>query len=80
MEKRYSTFGLSKHSESFSNDPKIKDLVVIGQRSYEFLDWQVGTKHSLHFTEFWVQDLVKKVVVIMILMFIGISIFQVFIF
>ena len=35
------TFGLSKHSESFSNDPKIKDLVqFIGQRSYEFLDWQ----------------------------------------
>ena len=34
------TFGLSKHSESFSADPKVRDLVqFIGQRSYEFLDW-----------------------------------------
>ena len=57
------TFGLSKHSESFSNDPKIKDLVqFIGQRSYEFLDWQ-GFKlqnHSVHFTEFWVQECSAK--------------------
>ena len=29
------TFGLSKHSESFSNDPKVKELVqFIGERSY----------------------------------------------
>ena len=29
------------HSESFSQDPKAKELVeFIGQRSYEFLDWQ----------------------------------------
>ena len=57
------TFGLSKHSESFSNDPKIKDLVqFIGQRSYEFLDWQgfALQNHSLHFTEFWVQEFSEK--------------------
>ena len=57
------TFGLSKHSESFSNDPKVKDLVqFIGQRSYEFLDWQGFNlqNHSLHFTEFWVQEFSEK--------------------
>ena len=57
------TFGLSKHSESFSNDPKIKDLVqFIGQRSYEFLDWQGFDlkNHTLHFTEFWVQEFSEK--------------------
>ena len=56
-------FGLSKHSESFSNDPKAKDLVqFIGQRSYEFLDWCGVTlkDHSLHFTEFWVQEFSNK--------------------
>jgi uncharacterized protein (TIGR02466 family) len=57
------TFGLSKHSESFPNDPKVKDLVqFIGQRSYEFLDW-CGfdlKDHSLHFTEFWVQEFSEK--------------------
>ena len=57
------TFGLSKHSESFSNDPKVKDLVqFIGQRSYEFLDWQGFNlqNNSLHFTEFWVQEFSEK--------------------
>ena len=57
------TFGLSKHSESFSNDPKVKDLVqFIGQRSYEFLDWSGFNlqNHSLHFTEFWVQEFSEK--------------------
>jgi len=57
------TFGLSKHSESFSQDPKIKDLVqFIGQRSYEFLDWSGFDlrNHSLHFTEFWVQEFSEK--------------------
>ena len=57
------TFGLSKHSESFSQDPKAKDLVnFIGQRSYEFLDWQGFNlqNHSLHFTEFWVQEFSEK--------------------
>lgn len=57
------TFGLSKHSESFSQDPKAKDLVeFIGQRSYEFLDWQGFDlrNHSLHFTEFWVQEFSKR--------------------
>ena len=34
-------FGLSKHSDNFSDDPKIKNLIeFMGQRSYEFLDWQ----------------------------------------
>ena len=34
------TFGSSYHSESMSNNPKLKDLVQFaGQRSYEFLDW-----------------------------------------
>ena len=53
------TFGLSYHSESMYNDPKLKDLVqFIGQRSYEFLDWQGFDlkNYSLHFTEFWVQE------------------------
>ena len=57
------TFGLSYHSESFSNDPKAKDLVqFIGQRSYEFLDWSGFDlrNHSLHFTEFWVQEFSEK--------------------
>jgi len=57
------TFGLSKHSVNFSNDPKIKDLVnFMGQRSYEFLDWQGFNlkDHSLHFTEFWVQEFSEK--------------------
>jgi uncharacterized protein (TIGR02466 family) len=56
-------FGLSKHSESFSNDPKVKDLVeFIGQRSFEFLNWQGFNleSHSLHFTEFWVQEFSNK--------------------
>jgi uncharacterized protein (TIGR02466 family) len=57
------TFGLSYHSESMSNDPKLKDLVqFIGQRSYEFLDWSGFDlrNHSLHFTEFWVQEFSEK--------------------
>jgi hypothetical protein len=57
------TFGLSKHSENMSNDPSIKDLVqFVGQRSYEFLDWQGFNlqNHSLHFTEFWVQEFSEK--------------------
>ena len=29
MEKDIGTFGLSKHSESFSNDPKVKELSSI---------------------------------------------------
>jgi len=56
-------FGLSKHSESFSNDPKAKELVnFIGARSYEFLDWSGFNlkNHSLHFTEFWVQEFSEK--------------------
>ena len=56
-------FGLSKHSESFSNDPKIKSLVdFIGQRSIEFLNWQGFNlqNHSLHFTEFLVQEFSDK--------------------
>jgi uncharacterized protein (TIGR02466 family) len=56
-------FGLSKHSESLSNDPKMKDLVeFIGQRSFEFLNWQGFDlqEHSLHFTEFWVQEFSNK--------------------
>ena len=61
--KNTGTFGLSYHSESFSNDPKAKDLVqFIGQRSYEFLDWSGFDlkNHSLHFTEFWVQEFSEK--------------------
>ena len=57
------SFGLSYHSESFSNDPKVMELVqFIGQRSYEFLDWQGFDlrNHSLHFTEFWVQEFSEK--------------------
>ena len=56
-------FGVSNHSESFSNDPKAKDFVdFIGTRSYEFLDW-CGfdiSNHSLHFTECWAQEFSKK--------------------
>ena len=61
--KAIGTFGQSYHSESFSNDPQAKDLVqFIGQRSYEFLDWQGFNlkNHSLHFTEFWVQEFSEK--------------------
>jgi uncharacterized protein (TIGR02466 family) len=57
------TFGSSKHSETFLNDPKIKELIdFIGQRSYEFLNWQGFNlqNHSLHFTEFWVQEFSEK--------------------
>jgi len=34
----------------------------MGQRSYEFLDWQGFNlqNHSLHFTEFWVQEFSEK--------------------
>jgi len=56
-------FGLSKHSESFSNDPKAKEFVdFCGARSFEFLDWQGFDlrNHSLHFTEFWVQEFSRK--------------------
>ena len=41
----------------------MKDLVqFIGQRSYEFLDWSGFNlqNHSLHFTEFWVQEFSEK--------------------
>ena len=61
--KELGSFGLSYHSESMSNDPKLKDLVqFIGQRSYEFLDWSGFNlkNHSLHFTEFWVQEFSEK--------------------
>ena len=61
--KEIGTFGLSYHSENFSDDPKVKDLVqFIGQRSYEFLDWSGFNlqNHSLHFTEFWVQEFSEK--------------------
>ena len=61
--KKLGSFGLSYHSESMSNDPKLKDLVqFIGQRSYEFLDWSGFNlkNHSLHFTEFWVQEFSEK--------------------
>jgi len=57
------TFGLSYHSESMSTDPKLKELAqFVGQRSYEFLDWQGFNlkDHSLHFTEFWVQEFSRK--------------------
>ena len=63
------TFGLSKHSESFSNDPKVKDLVqFIGQRSYEFLDWQGFDLKIIAYIlqNFGCKSLVKKVVVITI--------------
>ena len=56
-------FGLSKHSESFSNDPQAKEFVdFCGARSFEFLDWQGFDlrNHSLHFTEFWVQEFSRK--------------------
>ena len=56
-------FGLSKHSETFSNDPKAKEFVdFCGARSFEFLDWQGFDlrNHSLHFTEFWVQEFSEK--------------------
>ena len=56
-------FGLSKHSDNFSDDPKIKNLIeFMGQRSYEFLDWQGFDlkNYNLHFTEFWVQEFSKK--------------------
>ena len=56
-------FGLSKHSESFSGDPKVKELVdFIGQRSFDFLNWQGFElkNHSLHFTEFWVQKFSER--------------------
>jgi uncharacterized protein (TIGR02466 family) len=61
--KKLGTFGLSKHSETFSQDVDIRDLVVfIGQRAYDFLDWQGFDlrNHSLHFTEFWVQEFSEK--------------------
>ena len=56
-------FGLSRHSESFSNDPQAKEFVdFCGARSFEFLDWQGFDlrNHSLHFTEFWVQEFSRK--------------------
>ena len=61
--KKIGSFGLSYHSESFSNDPEVSDLVqFIGQRSYEFLDWcgYNMQNHSLHFTKFWVQEFSEK--------------------
>ena len=61
--KKIGDFGLSNHSENFSQDLKIKDLVqFIGQQSYEFLNWQGFNlqNHSLHFTEFWVQEFSKR--------------------
>ena len=56
-------FGLSKHSESFSNDPQAKEFVdFCGARSYQFLDWQGFDlrNYSLHFTEFWVQEFSRR--------------------
>ena len=56
-------FGMSNHSESFNADPQAKEFVdFCGQRSYEFLDW-CGfdlRKHSLHFSECWVQEFSHK--------------------
>ena len=57
------TFGMSAHSVNMSDDPELKDLVQFaGQRSYEFLDWSGFNlqNHSLHFTEFWVQEFSDK--------------------
>ena len=61
--KKLGDFGLSKHSESFSNDKRISELVqFIGARSFDFLKWQGFDlkNHSLHFTEFWVQEFSKR--------------------
>lgn len=63
IRKKIGDFGLSRHSESFQTDPACKDFVdFCGQRSYEFLDWQGFdvSNHSLHFTEFWVQEFSKR--------------------
>ena len=63
FKKNLGDFGMSNHSESFNNDPKAKEFVdFCGQRSYEFLDWQGFDlkNHSLHFTEFWVQEFSRK--------------------
>ena len=61
--KKFGDFGRSFHSKPLLDDTDFWDLKrYIGQRSYEFLDWQGFSlqNHSLHFTEFWVQEFSEK--------------------
>jgi uncharacterized protein (TIGR02466 family) len=56
-------FGNSYHSEHLSANIEFKELTqYIGQKSFEFLDWQGFdlTEYNLYFTEMWVQEFSKK--------------------
>ena len=53
----------------------------IGEKSWEYLDHQgYDMSHTTMFSELWVQESLKKVVVITQHIFIGINTYQVFIF
>jgi len=63
LKKDLKDFGFSHHSDPIHYDVRIKDFTsYVGQRSWDFLSNQGFdlNKHTLIFTEMWVQEFSKK--------------------
>jgi uncharacterized protein (TIGR02466 family) len=61
--KKHGDFGISHHSTPLTHDNNFLDLRnYIGQRSWEFLDWQGYDmqQYETMFSEMWVQEFSKK--------------------
>jgi uncharacterized protein (TIGR02466 family) len=61
--KKFNDFGTSYHSKPLTADTKFKDFHnYIGQKSFEFLDWQGFDMQSytMFITESWVQEFSKN--------------------
>jgi uncharacterized protein (TIGR02466 family) len=61
--KKHGDFGISHHSTPLTHDNNFLDLRnYIGQRSWEFLDWQGFDmqQYETMFSEMWVQEFAKK--------------------
>jgi uncharacterized protein (TIGR02466 family) len=61
--KKFNDFGTSYHSKPLTADTKFKDFHnYIGQKSFEFLDWQGFDMQSytIFITESWVQEFSKN--------------------
>ena len=81
--KQYGDFGTSYHSTPLTKDNDFLDLRnYIGQKSWEFLDHHgyAMQQYQTLFSEMWVQEFSKKEGVIIQPIFIGISMYQGFIF
>ena len=81
--KKFGDFGRSYHSTPLTMDNQFLDFRnYIGQKSWEFLDWQGFDmqQYQTMFLNYGYKSLLKMVVVIIQLTFIGINMYQVFIF